>query len=103
MNSIMATIRENSAGTSPLVPEPAAPHDDDIDLDIDLDRLLSDDDEQGKGQAAGPARSSFDDLDIPEPAPEPVRPNDAHAPDFDPEIDAILQHVRKGIAMPGKT
>ena len=101
MNSIMATIRENSAPAAATAPDPTAAHDD-VDLDIDLDRLLSDaaDDERAKGQAAAPVRSAFDDIDIPEPAPEPDRPNDAHAPDFDPEIDAILQHVRKGIAMP---
>jgi len=102
MNSIMATIRENSspAAAAPVADATAA--DDEIDLEIDLDRLLSEaaDDERAKGQAAMPVRSAFDDIDIPAPPPEPERPNDAHAPDFDPEIDAILQHVRKGIAMP---
>lgn len=108
MNSIMATIRENSAPAPEPAPvpepvaDPTAAHDD---FDIDLDSLLSDaaDEERARGQAAAPARSAFDDIDIPEPPPAPERPNDAHAPDFDPEIDAILQHVRKGIAMPGKS
>lgn len=102
MNSIMATIRENSAPAAAPVPDPTAALDD-ADFDIDLDRLLSDaaEDERTRGQAAASARSPFDALEIPEPAAAPERPNDAHAPDFDPEIDAILQHVRKGIAMPG--
>jgi len=103
MNSIMATIQGNSAAVGrapePRAPEPVADPTAADDFDIDLDRLLSDaaDDERARSQATT-TRPIFDEtLDIPEPA----RPNDAHAPDFDPEIDAILQHVRKGIAMPG--
>ncbi len=103
MNSIMATIQGNSAAVGrapePRAPEPVADPTAADDFDIDLDRLLSDaaDDERAKSHATT-SRPIFDEtLDIPEPA----RPNDAHAPDFDPEIDAILQHVRKGIAMPG--
>lgn len=95
------------------LPAPQAGGDDEageVELDIDLEALLAGDaakpaapkDDADETVVAGDAQEVDLDIDLDSllADTDAARPNDKHAPAFDPEIDAILSHVRKGIQMP---